>query len=108
MDKPSDFIIHESRKGFVIENAKAKDFQNYHTHIKKRKKKSGRDKAETCHMLIRLICNKKIPNSDYLRASAKRISRDIDYINSIEHKENKDKQKPKFVRVNKGVVHKVY
>ena len=103
MDKPSDFVIHESSREYVIENVKARDFNNYHTHIRKRKKKRVEDKAETCHMLINLICKKKIPKSEYLRESAKRISRDNKYIAMIEHKEMKDSQKPRFIRVNKGV-----
>lgn len=92
MDKPKHFVISESRTRFTIENAKAGDFDNFHTHIRKRKSKKHGDK--TCRLLIELICNKQVPKSSYLRTSAKRISRDEEYIATIEHKEEKDRKKP--------------
>lgn len=100
MDKPEDFIISEGGYRFTIENAKAHDFDNYHTHIRKRKSK--KNKTQTCDMLIRLICSKVVPKSTYLRTSAKRISRDEEYIAKIEHKEAKDLQKQKYFNVNNG------
>ena len=54
-------------------------------------------------MLINLVCDKIVPDSDYLRTSAKRLSRDEKYIAQIEHKEEKDRQKQRYLNVNKGV-----
>lgn len=94
MDKPSHFKIYDNGTYHTLVNVKAKDFKNYHTHIKR---------EGTCKMLIRLICKKRVPDSPYLRESAKRISRDKKYIQKIEIKERKDKQKPHYININKGV-----
>lgn len=102
MDKYGDFIIIDNGSYYTIENAKAKDFKNYHTHINK-KGKGG--KRETCEMLIKLICKKRVPKSSYLRTSAKRISRDEKYIEKIEIKECKDRNKIFYFNPNKGVRH---
>lgn len=63
----------------------------HHTHLKKR---------NTCELLIKLIERKEVPRSSYMRSSAKRVTLDIDYITAINHKIEKDKQKPKYY--NKG------
>lgn len=101
VDKHDDFVISESSYRFTIENIKANDFDNFHTHIRKRKSK--KKKTQTCDMLINLVCSMRVPKSDYLRVSAKRISRNKKYIEMIEHKEMKDKNKQKFFKVNNGI-----
>lgn len=102
MDRFSDFIINDCGSYYTIENAKARDFENYHTHLnKKNKVKNG--KRSTCDLLIYLVCQKRVPDSPYLRESAKRISRDEKYIQKIEHKEMKDANKQKFFKVNNGI-----
>lgn len=98
MDRPSDFTIMDCGDYFTIVNIKANDFDNFHTHIRKK----GKGKTDTCDMLIKLICNKNIPRSKYLRTSAKRISRDEKYIQNICVKEEKDLHKQKFHKVNNG------
>lgn len=102
MDKYSHFTIMDCGSNYVIENKKANDFDNFHTHINKKKKMKHKPKDSTCKMLIKLICNKKIPKSNYLRQSAMRISRDEKYIQNIQIKMEKDSQKPKFHKVNNG------
>ncbi len=65
-----------------------------HTHIKKYK---------TAEVFVKLVRAKEIPRSDYLRESAKRVTLDDKYIEAIEHKQDKDRQKSKYYNVNKGV-----
>lgn len=45
-----------------------------------------------------------IPDSSYLRGTVLRISLDDNYKAAVRHKIEKDKQKPKYVNINKGVV----
>lgn len=109
MDRPNHFRIIDNDTYYTVENVKANDFDNFHTHLNKRSNRNKRnvkskDKYKVGRMLIGLICNKKVPDSDYLRESAKRLSRDERYIRDIEYKESKDKDKQKFVRINRGGV----
>ena len=67
-----------------------------HTHL---------DNYETCEAIINWVCNHKVPYNDYLRESAKRVSRDEKYIMLIEIKEEKDRNKVKYCNVNRGVVY---
>lgn len=99
MDKPSHFKIIDNGSYFTIVNVKADDFNNYHTHINKK----GKGKRDTCELLIRLVCSKKVPRSEYLRTSAKRISRNEKYIEKIEIKEEKDKNRQFYFNPMKGV-----
>lgn len=57
-------------------------------------------------MLVRLMKKKRVPKSDYLRESIKRTTLDDKYIEKINIKIEKDKQKQKYVNVNKGGVTK--
>lgn len=93
MDKHSDFKIIKCGNHCVLINTKGSYSQ--HTHIKR---------YGTCKLLIDLICNKRVPDSDYLRTSAKRLSRDEKYIRKIEHKERKDRDKQRYYNINKGGV----
>ena len=99
MDKPSHFKIIDNGKYFTIVNEKARDFKNHHTHINKK----GKGNRDTCEMLIRLVCKKRVPKSPYLRESAKRIRRDRKYIEKIEIKEEKDKDRIYYFNPQKGV-----
>lgn len=105
MDKHTHFKICDCGNYYTIENTKAHDFDNYHTHITKKQGNNISEKKQksTCKLLIKLICKKTVPNSAYLRESAKRLSRDKRYIRNIEIKEEKDRNKQKFYRVNKGI-----
>ena len=59
-------------------------------------------KENTAHLLAKLIKKKKVPKSKYLRESAKRITMDKKYIEKIEIKEDKNKQKQYYFNPNKG------
>ena len=78
-------------KYFTIVNKNGK-YKN-HCHVKK---------ESTAHMLVRLMKKKRVPKSDYLRESIKRTTLDEKYIEKIDIKIEKDKQKQKYVNVNKG------
>lgn len=101
MDKLNHFKIIDNGGYYTVINTKANDFDNYHTHITKKKKSKNMNKGErrTCQKLVHWVCNKVVPRSSYLRESAKRISRDEDYIQSINHKIEKDRQKPNYHNV---------
>ena len=94
MDKPEHFHIKDNGSYCTIVNVKANDFKNYHTHINRR---------GTCEMLVRLVCSRRVPDSPYLRESAKRISRNKKYIREIEIKESKDRNKIYYHNPQKGV-----
>lgn len=87
-----DFVVRECEKGFVLINMNG-EYKN-HGHIKSLK---------TAKMLIRLMRNKTVPNSDYLRGTVLRVSLDSDYKNKVLHKIEKDKNKPYFININKGI-----
>lgn len=69
------------------------EYEN-HCHVKTK---------NTAELLIKLIRRKKVPKSNYLRQSAMRISLDEKYLNSINNKMDKDKQKQKYYNSQKGV-----
>lgn len=87
--KTDKFKILSYRGSYVVANCNGK-YCN-HTHLKKR---------STCELLIKLVKRKEVPRSPYLRTSAKRITLDKKYIRAINHKIEKDRQKPKYY--NKG------
>lgn len=97
MDSKRDFKIIGNNGDFIVINIRG-EYEN-HTHLKS---------YNTCELLIKLVCKKVVPNSPYLRTSAKRISRDKDYIDKIDRKIRKDANKTGYVNINKGVVKKVY
>lgn len=77
MDKPSDFKIIPYKGKYVIYNMKVdkKVDASHHTHI---------DNRHICKLIIKLVCDKVVPNKPYLRESARRISRDELYREEIE------------------------
>lgn len=87
--KTDKLKILEYRNAYVVVNAAGE--YKHHTHLKKR---------STCELLIKLIKRKEVPRSRYLRTSARRVTLDKSYITAINHKIEKDKQKPKYY--NKG------
>lgn len=92
-----DFIVKKIRAGYYVYNRKRRS-KDEHTHIAT---KDG-------YMdLLKFIRERKVPNSSYLRESALRIcqfKKYKKYLDAIEHKIEKDAQKPKFIRVNRGAV----
>ena len=88
-----DYIVSKTRTGYYLYNRK-RLYQEEHTHIKT---------LETCEDFIDMMYRRKIPDSKYLRESVIRVCKDKKYVNMVKHKIEKDKQKPKFIRINKGV-----
>lgn len=58
---------------------------------------------DTAEMFIKLMNKKRVPDSDYLRKSALRVSIDPKYINKIEIKIAKDRDKTRYFNVNRGI-----
>lgn len=89
-----------------MDHLKVLDCGNYYTIINT---KGGYENhchtytENTAKMLCRLIKNKRVPKSKRLRKSAKRVTLDEKYQNEIDIKIEKDRQKPKYVNINKGV-----
>lgn len=77
---------------YTVINAKG-NYQN-HCHVNKR---------STAELLCRLIKSKKVPDSSYLIESAKRVSIDWKYIEKIENKIEKDKNRQFYFNSQKGV-----
>ena len=83
-----DFTIKQNSRGYILirENG---DYEQ-HAHLK--------DEA-TCHTLIKLIKNNKLPTSSYLRGSCIRLLDEEEYAMLKEKKQ-------KYYNVNKGVKRK--
>lgn len=91
MDKYSDFKVFPYRNHYILSNKYGDE--SHHTHIKS---------SKTCWTLVKLICKCEVPRSDYLRESARRVSRNEKYIQKINIKEEKDSDKQKYIRPNMG------
>ncbi|MSU01958.1 hypothetical protein [Tissierella pigra] len=89
-----EFIVIEDdyKDGHIIINTKGK-YHN-HGHVKY---------LGTCKNLLKMIDKKIIPYSPYLRGTVLRISLDEKYKQRVLSKVDKDNQKPKFYKVQKGV-----
>ena len=70
---------------FTIANLKG-TYDN-HCHVEREK---------TAKMLVKLMKKKRVPKSDYLRESAKRCTLDLKYIEKINIKIAKDKDRQKY------------
>ena len=92
MDRKEHFKIIGESGNYIVINTKGS--YEHHTHLKN---------YHTCELLIKLVCKKIVPNTPYMRSSAKRISRDKKYIQKIDNKIRKDKNKTKYVNINKGI-----
>lgn len=92
IDCKEDFKIVGYHGEYVLVNIKGEN--SNHTHITNK---------GTCKLLIDLVVKQVVPNSNYLRTSAKRISRNPKYIQKINIKIEKDKNKQKYFNSNKGV-----
>lgn len=76
---------------YTIINCNGQYFNHAHT-----------KKYSTAELLCRLIKHKKVPRSAYLRESCKRVTLDNKYINEIEIKQERDRNKLRYINVNKG------
>lgn len=91
------FAWKDCGKYITVFNVKGE--RENHSHINRGHKKK---QIKTAQMLIRLVRNKTVPKSHYLRQSALRLTRDVRYRYEILNKIEKDKQKPKFYNVGGG------
>ena len=90
-----EFRVEEAKfrkRGHVIINSKG-EYDN-HSHIRK---------LGTCKMLLGLMEDKIVPDSDYLRESVLRLSLDEQYKQKIRNKIKKDKNRTWYHNPNKGI-----
>ena len=74
---------------FTIVNVNGKE--ENHCHVKRR---------STAELLCRLVKSKRVPDSSYLRTSAKRLTLSTKYIKNINVKIEKDKNKRGYYNKN--------
>lgn len=90
-----EYIVIEDdhrKKGHIIINTKGK-YEN-HGHLKRLK---------TAKLVIKLMENQIIPDSDYLKGTILRISLDDKYKEKIDNKILKNREKSHYININKGV-----
>ena len=57
---------------------------------------------QTCEKLIEIMNHHKVPEKRYLQDSIIRITNDINYIEDIKRKQEKNKNKQYYININKG------
>lgn len=89
-----EFIVIEDdyKDGHIIINTLGK-YEN-HGHLKRLK---------TAKLVIKLMKNQIIPDSDYLKGTILRISLNEKYKDRIRNKMLKNKEKTHYININKGV-----
>ena len=93
IDQIGIYKILQDSKGYVVCNTKG-EYAN-HGHFKQLK---------TCYTIIKLMRKRTVPKSKYLRGSALRISTDKYYIEKVQSKIDKDKDRIYYFNPSKGVV----
>lgn len=88
-----EYTVVKSKRGHVIVNTKG-TFDKNHAHI---------NRLSTCKMVIGLIKKNIVPDSSYLRETVKRLSLDSKYIDKINSKIEKDKNRQYYLNPSKGV-----
>lgn len=91
--RDSKYTVKKNRFDFILCN-NVGEYEN-HGHFKK---------FSTCMLLIRLMENNIVPDSNYLRQAVMRISVDDKYLEKVQIKMNKPKKK--YININKGIVRK--
>ena len=91
VDQVGDYKILRASRSYIVKNVKGE--HSNHGHFKRLK---------TCYLIIKLMQKRQVPRSKYLRGAAIRISTDKDYVNKVKRKIEKDKDKQKYINVNKG------
>ena len=61
------------------------------------------DTYDTALMFVRLVEKKRVPDSDHLRKSALRVSTNPKYIEKVNIKIAKDKDRTRYFNVNRGI-----
>lgn len=92
----NEYMVIRCKRGHVIMNTNG-TFSENHGHVKK---------LSTCKMLIGLIEKGIVPDSPYLKETAQRISLNKKYIEKINLKIEKEKNKTHYININKGVMRK--
>jgi hypothetical protein len=88
----NEYKILQNKRDYIVVNTNGK-YEN-HGHFKK---------LSTCYVIIRLLQRKTIPKSDYLLEAARRITTDSQYKQTLELKQEKNKQRQRYFNSNKGV-----
>lgn len=92
IDQVGDYKILKASRSYIVKNVKG-GYDN-HGHFKQLK---------TCYLIIKLMQKRQVPRSKYLRESAIRISIDINYVNKVKRKIEKDRNKQRYCNSQKGV-----
>ena len=91
IDQVGDYKILKASRSYIVKNVKG-EYSN-HGHF---------TQLKTCYLIIKLIRKRQVPRSKYLRGAALRISTDKDYVNKVKRKIEKDRNKQKYININKG------
>ena len=85
------YKILQDNRGYVVSNTSG-SYAN-HGHFKQLK---------TCYTIIKLMQKRTVPKSKYLRGSVLRISTDKYYIDKVQRKIEKDKDRIYYFNPSKG------
>lgn len=91
VDQIGAYKILKASRGYIVKNVRGG--YDSHGHFKK---------LDTCYLIIKLLQKRQVPRSKYLRGAALRISTDKDYVNKAKRKIKKDRNKQKYININKG------
>ena len=92
IDQVGDYKILKASRSYIVKNVKG-EYSN-HGHFRRLK---------TCYLIIKLMQKRQVPRSKYLRQSVIRISIDINYVNKVKRKIEKDRNKQRYCNSQKGV-----
>lgn len=93
IDQLGIYKILQTSRDFIVVNTAGQDAN--HGHFKQLK---------TYYTIIKLMQKRTVPKSKYLRGSALRISTDKTYIDKVQRKIDKDKERMYYFNPSKGVV----
>ena len=92
VDHIGHYKILQTSRDFVVVNTAGQE--QHHGHFKQLK---------TCYTIIKLMQKRTVPKSKHLRGSALRISTDKHYIDKVQSKIDKDKDRGYYFNPSKGV-----
>lgn len=87
-----DYAVRMTEKDYKIYWQHDED--NYHGHMKK---------LDACIRVIDMIDKGKIPEQQYWRECARRVSKPGPYKDLLERKAIRDRDRPRYINSNKGV-----
>lgn len=91
IDQLGIYRIVKDGKGYIVCNTQGE--YKHHGHFKQLK---------TCYTIIKLMQRRTVPKSKYLRGSALRISTDQFYLDKVQRKIDKDKDRIYYFNPSKG------